>query len=448
MRESIKLITLFIILIPFLGLGQSVGGITSGSASYCPGTNSGFISLSSYNGSILYWESSSDNIIWNNLGNPTPTQSYLNLTQTTYYRAIVQDGAFPADTSTSSIITIYEAAVGGVLTGGGAFCLEATSGTLTLTGETGSVLYWLFSTDSGNSWTQIANTNNTFNYSTINQNTIYSVVVQNEPSCPNDTSGYTSIYIDQVSDAGNLGSDDTIACLGENKGSIVLSGEYGAIVDWIYSEDSGVSWSSLGTTLASVNFSNLIASTNYQAIVQNGVCPFDSSNVVSVNVYSPETVSAGLDESIENHGSIALQGAGNGIVSWSPTDGLSDPTLLTPDCTPLETTTYTITLEDSHGCVSSDSVTITVNFPIPSAITPNNDGVNDVFLIDNIENLSGNSLVIYNRQGNIVYKKAPYDNSWNGKNNSGQDLSDGIYYYLLDYGDGSDIINGYVLVKR
>ena len=447
MRGRLVLIILFNISVLFHFKAQSVGGTTSGSASYCPGNNSGFISLTGYLGTIQYWESSTDSVNWNNLGNPTSTQSYLNLTQTTYYRAIVQDATFPPDTSTVSTITIFKPAIGGTLSGGGTYCLQATSGTLTLSGDTNTVLYWQYSTNNGNSWTQIANTTNSYNYSNITQNTVYSVVVQNEPSCPNDTSDYAYIYIDQSSNGGVLNSSDTIACSDGNNGTISLSGEFGSISGWMYSEN-GTSWNSLNDSSTSYDYSDLVTSTSYIVIVKNGVCPTDTSNSVTINVYTPEIVSAGQDQTIENHASVTLNGTGNGTVIWSPETGLDDPTSLTPTTTPDQTTSYIITSTDSHGCISVDSVTITVNFPIPSAITPNNDGVNDYFLIDNIENLPNNSLVIYNRQGNIVYKKSPYDNSWNGKNTKGQDLSDGIYYYLIDFGDGSEVINGYVLVKR
>ena len=83
-------------------VAQSVGGVTSGAASYCDSINSGFISLQFYTGNILYWEQSDDGQqnIWQQIPNTTSTQSYNQLKLTTSFRAIVQDGSFPPDTST------------------------------------------------------------------------------------------------------------------------------------------------------------------------------------------------------------------------------------------------------------------------------------------------------------------------------------------------------------
>ena len=58
----------------------------------------------------------------------------------------------------------------------------------------------------------------------------------------------------------------------------------------------------------------------------------------------------------------------NNTIIWSPTTGLNDPTLANPIATPLVTTTYVVSLTNLRGCVGKDSVTVTVNQPIPSGI--------------------------------------------------------------------------------
>src|ERR1044072_7838602 len=110
---------------------QSVGGSTSGAASYSSATNSGFVSLTGYTGGITGWESSTDGgFSWTPIPNVTPSQSYFNLSQTTCYRAIVQNCAFPPDTSTVSCITVCQPSDGGTITGGGVFCGSSGTGTL------------------------------------------------------------------------------------------------------------------------------------------------------------------------------------------------------------------------------------------------------------------------------------------------------------------------------
>ena len=64
-------------------------------------------------------------------------------------------------------------------------------------------------------------------------------------------------------------------------------------------------------------------------------------------------------------------------------------------------------------------------------ITPDGNGQNDVFFIENLENYAVKKLVIYNRWGKEVYSSDSYDNKWNGG-----DLSAGSYYYVLDTNNG------------
>jgi gliding motility-associated-like protein len=83
--------------------------------------------------------------------------------------------------------------------------------------------------------------------------------------------------------------------------------------------------------------------------------------------------------------------------------------------------------------INSDSI-----LNIPNGITPNGDGANDVFYIENLAYYPGNDIIIFNRWGDIVYKAKPYLNDWNGTSQQGKPLPDGTYYYILrlDIGDG------------
>lgn len=87
--------------------------------------------------------------------------------------------------------------------------------------------------------------------------------------------------------------------------------------------------------------------------------------------------------------------------------------------------TYSVKITDSNGCSGSDAINITSNCAndlwIPNAFTPNNDGVNDVFLVrGNPRNTTIEKFVIYNRWGNKVFEvnnALPDDitNGWDGK---------------------------------
>ncbi len=76
-----------------------------------------------------------------------------------------------------------------------------------------------------------------------------------------------------------------------------------------------------------------------------------------------------------------------------------------------------------------------------NAVSPNNDGKNDVFYIDHITTITStknNRVRIFNRWGEMVFDVDNYDNVdkvFNGKSNSGKDLPSGTYYYMVDFGD-------------
>lgn len=444
-----KLFTVFFLILCSGLFGQSIGGTTSGTAAYCNATNSGFISLNNHTGIIVEWQTSINNgTTWTSILNPTATQSYNNVAVTTWYRAIVQDGSFPADTSTVSTITIHPPAIAGTINGGGAFCSNSSSGTLSIVGMQGSVVNWESSVDSGATWSIINSTSTSYNYPTLLQPTIFRAIVSNIAMCPNDTTNSVAFQVSPPTNAGMLASSDTI-CNGENNDTIMLSNYVGAITNWESSTNNGVNWTSIAKTNDTLVYNNLTNSIWYRVNVQSGICPAQISNIVKLFVVNPEEANAGEDKTIIQYKETTLSGSGNGSASWSPSLGLSNTQSFTSVANPYNTTTYTLTLTDKHGCITKDSVTITVIIPIPSAFTPNNDGVNDLFIIDKVNEYPNNVLTITNRWGMEVYKASPYKNTWNGNSNSGMELSDDIYYYSFDYGDGqTEVASGFILIKR
>ena len=69
-----------------------------------------------------------------------------------------------------------------------------------------------------------------------------------------------------------------------------------------------------------------------------------------------------------------------------------------------------------------------------NTMTPNGDGANDVFYIENIDTFPNNYLTIYNRWGNVVFETRSYNNDWEGTYN-GQPLPVGTYYYYMELND-------------
>ncbi len=434
---------------------QSVGGTTSGGALYCAGDGNGFVNLDAgtFTGSILNWESSTDGgATWTTIFNITASQSYSGLTQTTCYRAIVKDGAFPPDTSTISCINIYAPSVGGVISGAGTFCIVPGSGAgvLSLTASTQDTLYWQYSTNGGVSWTSLPDTGTTINYPNINQNTLYWAIVRNGPAqCISDTSAQVSFTFDSLSVAGTITSSDTV-CPGINSGTINLTGKVGGVLSWLSSTDNSI-WVPISNTDTSQAYNGLTQTTFYEVVVQNGACPADTSTSIAITIIT-NPVSAGNDTVITLGQSVILNGTGNGTALWTPSAGLDSAGIFKPTATPTTTTLYTLTVTDNNSCISVDSVLITIfllefDGVITNLFTPNGDGINDMWYIKDIEKYPSNEVFIYNIYGNLVYTKKAYANDWKGTYN-GAELPDGTYYYVLRFDETDKITKGAVDILR
>jgi gliding motility-associated-like protein len=71
---------------------------------------------------------------------------------------------------------------------------------------------------------------------------------------------------------------------------------------------------------------------------------------------------------------------------------------------------------------------VPVDISAPNVFTPNNDGINDVFLL-NMLNIKEVELTILNRWGNLLHSGKGINASWDGKSIEGQPAMDGVYFY-------------------
>lgn len=129
---------------------------------------------------------------------------------------------------------------------------------------------------------------------------------------------------------------------------------------------------------------------------------------------------------------------------WSPTDGLQDPTVLSPIASPTaSSTTYVLTI-NNQGCTNTDEITINVvdrervscsDLLLPNTFTPNNDGVNDLFGISNnylIDELI--SFEVFDKWGGRVFGSLQPNTFWNGNhNNINEPVENGSYVYRVKY---------------
>ena len=170
----------------------------------------------------------------------------------------------------------------------------------------------------------------------------------------------------------------------------------------------------------------------------------DTSDSIYFEV-TPIFVDAGEDKLIELGESVVLDGSGISNPVWTPETFLSFTETFTPTSTPTETTTYFLSVTNGN-CVLTDEMIVKIKklITIPSGFTPNNDDVNDIWEIVNISQYPNNSVVIYNRAGQQVFKTTGYNivnNHWDGTND-GKELPVSTYFYVIDLrnGGGDDSI--------
>lgn len=429
----------------------TVSGTLAGATTVCISSNTGTLTLSGNTGNITGWLTSTNSgSTWTPVSNTNSTQGYTNLTQTTWYQVIVQSGSCPADTTSTAIIDVSTLSIAGTLTGGGIYCGVPATGTLTLTGNTGNVVNWQNSTDGGLTWGPITNTTTTENYTNLPVTTMYTVTVQNG-ACPAVTSAPETVYSAPQTVAGTVNSNASV-CYFLNNDTLNLTGNVGSVLYWLSSTDNGATWNTIANTNTSQIYAGLTQSTWYQAVVQSGVCAIDTTAYVSITVLAPSPVNAGVDTTITQGQTITLNGAGAGVPLWIPSTGLSNATVFNPAATPNATTAYILTVTDINNCINVDTVIITVNMleyngMISNLFTPNADGFNDFWYLQDIANFPDNEVTVYNIYGNQVYSKKAYTNDWAGTYN-GSELPDGTYYYVLKFDNSDKIIKGSVDILR
>ena len=119
---------------------------------------------------------------------------------------------------------------------------------------------------------------------------------------------------------------------------------------------------------------------------------------------------------------------------WDPVTGLNDANVPNPIATPEVTTVYTLIVVDTNLCRSSDSVKVTVRTDIPvnipSAFSPNGDGLNDVFHIANLRFQKLVEFRVFNRWGQEVFSTNDNTKGWDGTS-KGTAQEMGVYNYVI-----------------
>ncbi len=149
-------------------------------------------------------------------------------------------------------------------------------------------------------------------------------------------------------------------------------------------------------------------------------------------------LNAGSDRTICKYETATLRVAGGFLnYNWWPAYALSNDNSPIVVASPETSTTYFIRAEKFAGCFAYDTITVNVancvqNIFFPSAFTPNNDGINDVFRPVSTAPLEAYELAIYNRWGQVVFTSGNIFTGWDAKFKSA-DLPTGSYVWVCRY---------------
>lgn len=241
----------------------------------------------------------------------------------------------------------------------------------------------------------------------------------------------------------NIAESDATFCSGEDTTYTAIVGA-GTTLMW-YKDGLPIN---ITTPTLTVNQSGL-----YYLKEDNGVCPRFSDTVL-VNVIPTPVANAGSDIYVLENTIVTLNGSGGDLYSWSPATGLSFTDIPNPTFTAKENTIYMLTVADAtNTCSSTDEVQIFVERPvrIPNAFTPNKDGNNDTWEIENINGFPNVTFEVYNRWGTLVWKSTGNLKMWDGTNfRNGEVLPDGTYFYVIDLHSVifSEPYSGYVQILK
>jgi gliding motility-associated-like protein len=171
-----------------------------------------------------------------------------------------------------------------------------------------------------------------------------------------------------------------------------------------------------------------------------------------LQIIAAPVVNAGPDKTIIIGGRTTLEGSlisGNNVrFAWSPVDGLTNANTLQPFASPVQTTTYTLTA-NTEDCSAKDSMVLTVQLlpVIPNAFSPNGDGINDVWIIQNLNSYPDVRVMIFDRYGQTMVSSIGYNIPWDG-NYKGKPVPSGVYYYTIESRAGKIKQSGSVTLIR
>lgn len=190
-----------------------------------------------------------------------------------------------------------------------------------------------------------------------------------------------------------------------------------------------------------------------RVVFESGLAVVSGPSVVAVNTALVGSLTSDRGTTISLGETTTLIASGGISYFWEDADGTisgnhSDSLVVRPS----KNTTYKVVISNGSGCnvvktinieVKDDYRTLVAN----NIITPNGDGVNDVWVVKNLDLYPNNEVVIFDRAGRVVFKQFDYKNTWDGTFN-GVALPEDTYYFALYINSGKGKLTGFITIVR
>jgi gliding motility-associated-like protein len=250
-----------------------------------------------------------------------------------------------------------------------------------------------------------------------------------------------SLHVDVIPNNVKINvSADTSICKGN---SVQLNASAGITTNYSWSPSAGLSDAAVSNPVATPN-----VSTVYTVKVAVGGACIDSATV-QVKIKNPVPVKAGISGPgylCRAYDSASFKDISTGDIakwSWSFGNGQSD-TIAKPPVQYYSINdndfNYEVVLivADAAGCSDTAAHTIKVvdncYIAVPTAFTPNGDGLNDYLYPLNAYKASSLSFRVYNRVGQLVFLTKDWTKKWDGATRGLQQPA-GVYVWILEYND-------------
>lgn len=219
-------------------------------------------------------------------------------------------------------------------------------------------------------------------------------------------------------------SPNSAICLG-NETALTVSG--GDTYTWTPSEGLNFTYGSQVIATPSVTTVYTVHSS------YDGNC--GTAGTVMVTVNPLPVVNAGRDTTFNVDAYKSIKATGTGTLYWTEGDEIWCRVCPETQIMPVRTNCYTIRAENEFGCVATDEVCVFITEDygvyIPNAITPNGDGINDIFYVYGYS-ITNVHINIFDRWGEKLFTSPDQTVGWPGTF-KGADCPNDVYIYKIDY---------------